>query len=94
MGEHDIVIGEDNKAVIVPLTPERIAEEAEKESQYIAKAPMWEWKQKITKTDAGMPRYLEDLITDKFAGDAGTSLQERYDAKIKIRGERPWYEYF
>ena len=47
------------------------------------------WKEKIAKTDSGMPRYLEDLITEKFAGDAGTSLQERYDAKIKIRGEQP-----
>jgi len=48
-----------------------------------------EWKESIQATDAGMPRYLEDLITDKFVGNAGTSLQERYDAKIKIRGERP-----
>ena len=48
-----------------------------------------EWKESIQATDSGMPRYLEDLITDKFAGDAGTSLQERYDAKIKKRGEQP-----
>ena len=47
------------------------------------------WKESIQATDTGMPRYLEDLITEKFAGDAGTSLQERYDAKIKIRGEQP-----
>ena len=47
------------------------------------------WKESIQATDSGMPRSLEDLITDKFAGDAGTSLQERYDKKIKIRGERP-----
>ena len=55
----------------------------------LAEKPMREWKYKIAETDAGMPRYLEDLITDKFAGDAGTALQERYDAKIKIRGEKP-----
>ena len=48
-----------------------------------------EWKETIQATDAGMPRYLEDLITEKFAGDAGTSLQERYDKKIEIRGEQP-----
>ena len=47
------------------------------------------WKESIQATDTGMPRYLEDLITEKFAGDAGTSLQERYDTKIKIRGEQP-----
>jgi hypothetical protein len=55
----------------------------------LAEKPMREWKFKIAETDSGMLRSLEDLITDKFAGDAGTSLQERYDAKIKIRGERP-----
>ena len=48
-----------------------------------------EWKESMQETDFGMPRYLEDLITDKFAGDAGTSLQERYDAKIKIRATKP-----
>jgi hypothetical protein len=48
------------------------------------------WQKKMAESDGSlMPRYLEDLITDKFAGDAGTSLQERYLAKIKIRGERP-----
>ena len=58
-------------------------------AQELADKPMREWKEKIAETDVGMPRYLEDLITDKFAGDAGTSLQERYDAKIKKRGEQP-----
>jgi len=52
-------------------------------------APFDQWKVDIAKTDSSMPRSLEDLITDKFAGDAGTALQERYDKKIKIRGERP-----
>ena len=52
--------------------------------------PMENWKLKMAESDGSlMPRYLEDLITDKFAGNAGTSLQERYDKKIKIRGERP-----
>ena len=48
------------------------------------------WKQKIAETDAGMPRYLEDHITDGHDGDAGNEfLQVKYDAKIKLRGERP-----
>jgi hypothetical protein len=89
MEEHDVVVGEDNNAVIVLLTPERIAEEAEKESKHISEKPMNDWLRNMAGTDDGMPRYLEDLITEKFAGDAGTSLQERYDAKIKIRGEQP-----
>jgi len=52
--------------------------------------PMIDWENAMLESDRStIPRYLEDLITDKFAGDAGTSLQERYDKKIKIRGERP-----
>ena len=40
-------------------------------------------------TDSGMPRYLEDLITDKFDGNAGSNLQVRYDTKIELRGTKP-----
>jgi len=63
--------------------------EAWNDEKFAYLKPMEDWKEKIAETDAGMPRYLEDLITDKFAGDAGTSLQERYDKKIIIRGEKP-----
>jgi len=49
-----------------------------------------EWQQKMTGTDVGMPRYLEDHITDDHDGVASNEfLQVRYDAKIKLRGERP-----
>ena len=47
------------------------------------------WKHEIRKTDFGMPRYLEDLITDKFDGNAGPNLQVRYDTKIELRGTKP-----
>ena len=48
------------------------------------------WKESIQATDAGMPRYLEDHITDGHDGDASNEfLQVKYDAKIKLRGERP-----
>jgi len=51
---------------------------------------MREWKQKIVETDSSMPRYLEDHITDHHDGVAGNEfIQVRYDAKIKLRGERP-----
>ena len=50
--------------------------------------PMRKWKDDMSKTDS-LPRSLEDLITDKFAGDAGTSLQERYDEKKALRATRP-----
>ena len=56
----------------------------------LAEKPMREWKLQIAKTDNGMPRYLEDHITDGHDGDAGNEfLQVKYDAKIKLRGERP-----
>ena len=48
-----------------------------------------EWKASMQETDDGMPRYLEDLITDKFDGNAGPNLQVRYDTKITLRGTKP-----
>jgi len=75
--------------IIVDFTPEEETARDVEEAQVLAEKPMEDWLRKIAGTDSGMPRYLEDLITDKFAGDAGTSLQERYLAKIIIRGERP-----
>ena len=52
--------------------------------------PMDAWKRTMTESDSSMPRYLEDHITDGHDGDAGNEfLQVKYDAKIKLRGERP-----
>jgi hypothetical protein len=58
------------------------------EFQYLAEKPMREWKEKIAGTDAGMPRSLEDLITTNSL-TMTPEMKVRYDAKIKIRGERP-----
>jgi hypothetical protein len=46
------------------------------------------WKQDIAETDSSMPRYLEDLITTNSL-TMTPEMKGRYDAKIKIRGERP-----
>ena len=74
----------------VPFTEQEEVDKKANEAQELAGLPMRIWKKDMRISDGSlMPRYLEDLITDKFAGDAGTSLQERYLAKIKIRGERP-----
>jgi len=89
MKNHKVVVGENNKAVIIPCTAEEEVDIVNRQSTHIANAPLNQWKRDISRSDNLMPRYLEDLITEKFAGDAGTSLQERYDKKIKIRGERP-----
>ena len=52
--------------------------------------PLQKWERDIAKTDSGMPRYLEDHITDGHDGDAGNEfLQVKYDAKIKLRATKP-----
>ena len=76
--------------VNMPLTAE---EETARDAEELAVAnakPMDDWKQAMQETDSGMPRYLEDHITDGHDGDAGNEfLQVKYDAKIKLREERP-----
>ena len=73
----------------VPFTAqEETARDAEELVAAQAK-PMEDWKFAMQETDAGMPRYLEDLITDKFDGNAGPNLQVRYDTKIELRGTKP-----
>ena len=56
---------------------------------YDSDTVMNDWKSSMQGTDSGMPRYLEDLITDKFDGNAGPNLQVRYDTKIELRGTKP-----
>lgn len=59
-------------------------------AQELADKPMREWKEKIAETDAGMPRYFEDHITDYHDGVAGNEfLQAKYDKKRALRSERP-----
>ena len=51
--------------------------------------PMEIWKNDMRNTDEGMPRSLEDLITDNPTFTINEYTQVKYDAKIKLRGERP-----
>ena len=76
--------------VEIPLTPEEeIARDAE-ELEWANAKPMNDWKFSMQETDSGMPRYLEDHITDGHDGDAGNEfLQVKYDAKIKLRATKP-----
>ena len=48
-----------------------------------------EWKASIEATDSSMPRHMEDLITSNASLVIPAEMKERYDAKIKIRGEKP-----
>jgi mRNA-degrading endonuclease HigB of HigAB toxin-antitoxin module len=54
-----------------------------------AKKPMEDWKESMQETDHDMPRYMEDLITNNATFVIPTEMKKRYDAKIKVRGERP-----
>ena len=47
------------------------------------------WKDSIRRTDNGMPRTMEDLITSNASLVIPAEMKKRYDAKIKIRGEKP-----
>ena len=89
MEAHDMVVGLDNKSVMVPLSAKRVAEEAEKESRHNAEFPMREWKRKMVETDAGMPRFLEDLITDNSNLIIHENMKTRYDEKIALRVTKP-----
>ena len=64
--------------------------EAWNDEKFAYLKPIEDWKEKIAETDAGMPRYLEDHITDDHDGVAGNEfLQAKYDKKRALRSERP-----
>ena len=74
--------------VVMDLTAE---DEAQCDADALVAAqekPMNDWKSSMQKTDDGMPRYLEDLITINSL-TMTPEMKVRYDAKIKIRGEQP-----
>ena len=73
----------------VPFTQE---EETARDAEELAWAnakPMNDWKSSIQGTDSGMPRHIEDLITSNASLVIPAEMKKRYDAKIKIRGEKP-----
>jgi len=61
----------------------------ERRRVWLAEKPMRKWKDDIAKTDNGMPRYLEDLITDNPSLTIHEKMKTRYDEKIALRGEHP-----
>ena len=74
--------------VDIPLTPEEETQRDAEELEWANAKPMEDWKSSMQKTDDGMPRYLEDLITINSL-TMTPEMKVRYDAKIKIRGEQP-----
>ena len=85
MARHRMVNG--NKVMFTDA--EEIARDAE-EATALAAKPLNKWKESIQATDADMPRYLEDHITDDHDGVAGNEfLQAKYDDKKALRATKP-----
>ena len=73
----------------VPFTQkEETARDAEELAVTNAK-PMEDWKVSMQGTDSGMPRYLEDLITDNSNFIIHENMKIRYDEKIALRATKP-----
>ena len=78
-------------------TPEgRVAftaeEETARDAEELAWAnaqPMEDWKASMQETDLGMPRYMEDLITDNPSLTIHEKMKTRYDSKIALRATKP-----
>ena len=73
----------------VPFTQE---EETARDAEELAWAnakPMNDWKSSMQGTDAGMPRYLEDLITDNPDFNIHEKIKTRYDEKVALRATKP-----
>jgi len=47
------------------------------------------WKESIQATDVGMPRYLEDLITDNPTFTINEYTKTKYDDKVALRATKP-----
>ena len=82
--------------VKVDFTPDeetaRDAEEAQELAEELAWAnakPMNDWKFSMQGTDSGMPRYLEDLITDNPSLTIHENVKTRYDDKVALRATKP-----
>jgi len=87
MARTKVVAGPNGSQTIAFTAEEETARDAE-ELAYVNAKPMEDWKEVMQETDAGMPRYLEDLITINSL-TMTPEMKVRYDAKIKIRGEQP-----
>ena len=67
-------------------------EETARDAEELAWAnaqPMEDWKASMQETDLGMPRYMEDLITDNPSLTIHENMKTRYDSKIALRATKP-----
>jgi hypothetical protein len=77
-----------NNIKVLFTAEEETARDAEELAWDNAK-PMNDWKSSMQGTDAGMPRYLEDLITDNPDFNIHEKIKTRYDEKVALRATKP-----
>jgi polyhydroxyalkanoate synthesis regulator phasin len=76
----------------VPMTASEISQRQAEEAAWEAGRAMREWKESISKTDAKIPRALEDVIDALDAGTKAKITKETMDAyteKKTVRSQRP-----
>ena len=73
----------------VPFTAEEETEFDVRQSAYDDAYPMFKWKIAMQRTDGGMPRYMEDLITDNPSLTIHENMKTRYDEKVALRATKP-----
>jgi len=84
MARHKMVNG-----IKVMFTAEEEAFRDAEELEWSNSKPLEDWKADMQRSDDSMPRHMEDLITSNASLVIPAEMKERYDAKIKIRGEKP-----
>ena len=69
-----------------------VEEETARDAEELAVAnakPVEDWKESMRGTDDGMPRHMEDLITNNASLVIPTEMKERYDEKVALRATKP-----
>ena len=84
MARHKMVNG-----IKVMFTAEEEAFRDAEEATNEAAKPMNKWLDDIAGTDGGMPRYLEDIITDNPSLTIHEKIKIRYDEKVALRATKP-----
>ena len=77
-----------NNVKVLFTAEEETARDAEELAWTNAK-PMNDWKEVMSASDSGMPRYLEDLITDNPSLTIHEKMKTRYDEKVALRATKP-----
>ena len=92
MMRRSIATAPDKPTMHVSLTAGETALREAEEADVEAKRPMKEWTKRMAETDAGMPRYAEDII-DALSETVRTSIAsdtlDKYNNKKQVRGTKP-----